>query len=79
MRKSAREQIEGFRRAREKGIPLNDVANAELDEADRISARPGGGGSIQALVNSDFSNLIELSKYDFSGLQPLSGLTLSIQ
>ncbi len=77
LRENARQQLEEFRAAKEAGIPIGPVAEAELRKADRIAAR--AGTSIQALLKADFKNLLELSKYDFSGLQPLSGLTLSIQ
>ncbi len=72
-----RSVVDELRRSSEQGIPLGPNAQAILKEADRLAARQGT--SIQQLVNTDFSNLLELSKYDFSGLQPLSGLTLQIQ
>ncbi len=52
---------------------------AVLKEADRIAARVSPKTSVTDLVTTDFSNLLELSKYDFSGLQPLSGLQINIQ
>ncbi len=76
-RQSAKDQIQELQQAKDQGIPLGPNAEAILKEADRISARQGG--SIQDLITADFSNLLELSQYDFSGLQPLSGLTLQIQ
>ncbi len=60
-----------------KGFFQDPLSQAALKEAQRISDR--AGTSVTDLANTDFSNLLELSKYDFSGLQPLSGLTLSIQ
>ncbi len=72
-----RQLVEELRRDKESGIPLGPNAQAILKEADRLAARQGV--SIQTLAHTDFSNLLELSKYDFSGLQPLSGLTLQIQ
>ncbi len=61
----------------EKGFFKDPLSQAALKEAQRISDR--AGTSVTDLANTDFSNLLELSKYDFSGLQPLSGLTLKIQ
>ncbi len=72
-----REQIEGFRRDRQAGIPLGPVAQAELRQADRLAKQEKTG--LPALLNADFTNLLDLSRYDFSGLLPLSGLTLQIQ
>ncbi len=64
--------------AQEKGILSNDpFTQFAVKEADRLAARQGK--SVTDLANTDFSNLLELSKYDFSGLQPLNGLTLHIQ
>ncbi len=60
-----------------KGFFQSPLSQAALKEARRISDR--AGTSVQELANTDFSNLLELSKYDFSGLQPLNGLTLQIQ
>ncbi len=74
---NGREQLEGFRRDREAGIPLGPIAQAELRNADRAAG--GLKASLPELLNTDFTNLLDLSKYDFSGLRPLSGLTLSIQ
>ncbi len=61
----------------EKGFFKDPLSQEALKEARRISDR--AGSSVTDLANTDFSNLLELSKYDFSGLQPLNGLTLSIQ
>ncbi len=72
-----RQIVEELRRDKEAGIPLGPNAQAILKEADRLAARQGT--SIAVLARTDFTNLLELSKYDFSGLQPLSGLTLQIQ
>ncbi len=60
-----------------KGFFKDPLSQAALKEAQRISDR--AGTSVTDLANTDFANLLELSKYDFSGLQPLSGLTLRIQ
>ncbi len=59
------------------GFFKNPLSQEILKQSERISAR--AGTTVQELVNTDFSNLLELSKYDFSGLQPLNGLTLHIQ
>ncbi len=72
-----RQQIEEFRRARDAGIPLGPVAAAELRDADRLAKQEKTG--LPALLNADFTNLLDLSRYDFSGLTPLNGLTISIQ
>lgn len=72
-----REQIEGFRRDRDAGIPLGPIAQAELANADRLAKQEKTG--LQGLINADFTNLLDLSKYDFSGLIPLSNLTIAIQ
>ncbi len=72
-----RQQIEEFRKARDAGIPLGPVAAAELRDADRLAKQEKTG--LPALLNADFTNLLDLSRYDFSGLIPLSGLTISIQ
>ncbi len=72
-----KQQIEEFRRARDAGIPLGPVAAAELRDADRLAKQEKTG--LPALLNADFTNLLDLSRYDFSGLTPLNGLTISIQ
>ncbi len=72
-----RQQIEEFRKARDAGIPLGPIAAAELRDADRLAKQEKTG--LPALLNADFTNLLDLSRYDFSGLTPLNGLTISIQ
>ncbi len=79
LRQNARQQIAELQQFKDQGGTIGPDAQALLDEADRISSRIGPKTSIQDFVNTDFSNLLELSKYDFSGLQPLSGLRLQIQ
>ncbi len=59
------------------GLPLNEL-EAAIGNAARGAAAKGGVG-VEDILNADFSNLDVLSKYDFSGLAPLSGLTISIQ
>jgi hypothetical protein len=72
-----KQQIEEFRKARDAGIPLGPIAAAELRDADRLAKQEKTG--LPALLNADFTNLLDLSRYDFSGLLPLSGLSISIQ
>ncbi len=75
--RSGRQIIKNLQTSRDAGQPLGGVFAKAADEADRIAAR--AGTSVQDLANTDFSNLLELSKYDFSGLQPLSGLMINIK
>ncbi len=63
--------------AASKGIPLGPNAQEILKAARRAAAK--GGVTIQDIIHADFSNLDALSKYDFSGLAPLSGLTLIVK
>lgn len=63
--------------ARDQGIPLGPNAQAILNEADNISKSAGVG--VNDLAQLDFTNLEQLSKYDFSGLDALNGLTIAIQ
>ncbi len=60
-----------------KGIPLGPNAQEILRAARGVAAK--GGVDVQDILNADFSNLDALSKYDFSGLAPLNGLTIIIQ
>ncbi len=75
--KVGRDIVGSLERAQGKGVSIGPQGREILKEADRLAARQGT--SVTDLVNTDFSNLLELSKYDFSGLQPLNGLTLHIQ
>ncbi len=59
------------------GLPLNEL-EAAIGNATRGAAAKGGVG-VEDILNADFSNLDMLSKYDFSGLAPLSGLTIIVQ
>ncbi len=74
-----RELIDEIERGQAAGFFQDPLSQAELKEARRIADRIDPQSSIHDLVKTDFSNLLELSKYDFSGLQPLSGLTINIQ
>ncbi len=74
---AGRDLAKRIEEGQEKGFFKDPLSQAALKEAHRISDR--AGTSVTDLANTDFSNLLELSKYDFSGLQPLNGLTLSIQ
>ncbi len=74
-----KELVTAIEEGQKRGFFQDPLSQAELKEARRIADRAGGPqSSIQDLVNTDFSNLLELSKYDFSGLQPLSGLSINI-
>ncbi len=74
---SAQEMVKGFEQDTANGIPLGPNAAAMVN-ASRADAAKGGVG-VDDILNADFSNLDTLSKYDFSGLAPLSGITISIQ
>ncbi len=69
--------IEQLRQDKAKGIPLGPIFEAMLRDAERLAKQEKTG--LSALLNADFTNLLDLSRYDFSGLLPLSGLTLQIQ
>jgi hypothetical protein len=72
-----KDQVAEFADARARGIDLGPNAQAILREADKLAK--GAKTTIQDLANTDFSNLFDLSKYDFTGLAPLNGLIISIQ
>ncbi len=74
---AGRDLAKRIEEGQEKGFFKDPLSQAALKEAQRISDR--AGTSVTDLANTDFSNLLELSKFDFSGLQPLNGLTLQIQ
>ncbi len=74
---SGQEMVRQFEQDAANGIQLGPNAAAMVNAA-RAAAAKGGVG-LQDIVNADFSNLDMLSKYDFSGLAPLSGITISIQ
>lgn len=66
-----------IQRAIELGIPMDDVLRAEAEALGLVGGAKGF--SIRDLSTLDFSNMNELSKYDFSGLSPLSGMQIIIQ
>ncbi len=74
---TGQDMVREFQDATDKGISLGPNAQAMLNAAKEAASK--GGVGIQDIANADFSNLDMLSKYDFSGLAPLSGLTISIQ
>lgn len=74
---AGQEMVRQFEQDIANGVLLGPNAQAMV-EAARAAAAKGGVG-IDDILNADFSNLDMLSKYDFSGLQPLSGLTIIIQ
>ncbi len=71
------EMAREFEDAIARGIPIGPNAQA-IVKAARGAAERGGVG-VQDILNADFSNLDVLSKYDFSGLAPLSGITIQLQ
>ncbi len=75
--KGGQDIVRGFEQDLANGIPIGPNATAMVNAA-RAAAAKGGLG-IQDILNADFSNLDLLSKYDFSGLAPLSGITIMIQ
>ncbi len=71
------DMVKEFEDAIARGIPIGPNAQAMVKAA-RAAAAKGGIG-IEDILNADFSNLDVLSKYDFSGLEALSGITINIQ
>ncbi len=74
---AGQEMVRQFEEDIANGVTLGPNAQ-EMVKAARAAAAKGGVG-IQDILNADFSNLDALSKYDFSGLAPLNGLTIMIQ
>ncbi len=74
---SGQEMAKQFAEDAAKGIPLGPNAAAMVNAANAAAAK--GGVTLEDITQADFSNLDVLSKYDFSGLAPLSGLTIQIQ
>jgi hypothetical protein len=74
---SGQDMIRQFEQDLANGVALGPNATAEVNAA-RAAAAKGGVG-INDILSADFSNLDLLSKYDFSGLAPLSGITINIQ
>ncbi len=66
-----------FESLQKQGVVLGPNAQAIVDAVRRAGA--GGGFSLMDLAHTDFSNMDQLSKYDFGGLAPLSGLTLIVK
>ncbi len=75
--KGGQEMAKGFEADIAAGIPLGPDAAAIVNASRQAAAK--GGQDIGDVLNMDFSNLDVLSKYDFSGLAPLSGITIMIQ
>lgn len=69
--------VDEIKRGQAEGFFQNPLSQAILRQAERIAQNAKTG--LNALVNADFSNLLILSKYDFSGLAPLNNLTIQIQ
>ncbi len=69
--------VEKIRAGQEKGFFKDPLSQAILKDAEKLAKQEKTG--LPALLNADFTNLLDLSRYDFSGLLPLSGLTLQIQ
>lgn len=59
------------------GHTLDPISKAAVEAARKAGA--AGGFSLSDLAHTDFSNMDQLSKYDFSGLAPLSGMTLIVK
>ncbi len=59
------------------GGKLGPIEKAMVDAVRRGGA--AGGFSLIDLANTNFSNMDQLSKYDFGGLAPLSGMTLIVK
>jgi len=74
---AGQDMVREFEDAIARGISIGPNAAAAVNAA-RAAAAKGGVG-IEDILNADFSNLDLLSKYDFSGLAPLSGITINIQ
>jgi len=74
---AGQEMIRQFEQDLANGVILGPNATAAVNAA-RAAAAKGGVG-INDILNADFSNLDLLSKYDFSGLAPLSGITIIVK
>ncbi len=75
--RNGQDVAEKLAKFQEGGGQLSPLSQAMVDSVRKAGA--AGGFSLADLVHSDFSNLDQLSKYDFSGLAPLSGMTLIIK
>ncbi len=74
---SGQEMVKQFEADAAAGIALGPNATAMVNAAHAAAEK--GGVSIDDILTADFSNLDVLSSYDFSGLAPLSGITIMIQ
>ncbi len=72
-----RELVDEIEKGQAQGFFKDPLSQAILKDAQRLAKQEKTG--LPALLNADFTNLLDLSRYDFSGLTPLSGLTISIQ
>ncbi len=70
-----RELFEQIKAGQGRGFFKDPLSQAELREADRI----GKAAGVEDISRLDFSNLDQLSKYDFTGLKILDGIKISIQ
>ncbi len=75
--KHGQEIAEFVREKVKEGLPLNELEAAVFNATGGAAGK--GGVSVEDILHADFSNLDVLSKYDFSGLAPLSGLTLIVK
>ncbi len=75
--KHGRELIDEIEKGQAQGFFQDPLSQAMLKDAKRLAQAEQTG--LPALLNADFTNLLDLSRYDFSGLTPLAGLSISIQ
>ncbi len=76
-KKSGIDMAKEFSDFQEKGGTIGPNAQAMVDASKQALAK--GGLGLEDIGDLDFSNLDLLSKYDFSGLEPLNHLTIKIQ
>ncbi len=72
-----RELVNEIQQGQAQGFFKSPLSQAILRDAEKLAKQEKTG--LPALLSADFTNLLDLSRYDFSGLTPLSGLTISIQ
>lgn len=75
--RAGQDMVKEYEDFQAQGGTLGPNAQAMVDAAKSAAAK--GGVGLEDITQADFSNLDMLSKYDFSGLAPLSGLTIMIQ
>ncbi len=75
--RAGQDMVKEYEDFQAQGGTLGPNAQAMVDAAKSAAAK--GGVGLEDITQADFSNLDMLSKYDFSGLAPLSGITISIQ